>query len=114
MTPVVLYEVKNPIGSRRRFERLAGGGYAYVFLDDAVTIELRYLRREHGVQHAEVDVQCQWAGAGHHEWHLSCADLNLSSQSARKSLAKYCAERSHSTDTFDWMAAIDGACLETI
>jgi len=112
MTGGVLYAVSEPIGSRRQFERLPGGGYAYVFTDDAVRIELRYLRRDHGV--AEVDVLCSWAGAGHHDGHLSCADLNLSSQSARKALAKYCADRSNSKDTFDWMTAIDGACLETI
>ena len=103
------------IGNRRRFERLPGGGYAYLLVDDCVRIEMRYLRREHGVLHAEADVQCTWAGADHHEGHLSCADLNLSSQTARKSLAKYCEARSKTKPAdFDWMGVIDGACLETI
>lgn len=81
-------------GDRRTLERLPGGGYAYVLVDDAVRIEARYLRRDHGALHAEVDVQCEWAGASRHGKSLSCADLNLSSQAARKSLAKHCGERS--------------------
>lgn len=97
-------------------DRLPGGGYAYTLPDDAVRIEARYLRRDHGQLHAEVDVQCEWIGASRHGKSLSCADLNLSSQTARKSLAKHCAERSHTKadDPFDWMQAIDGACLEVI
>jgi hypothetical protein len=86
-----------------------------VFPDDAIRIEARYLRRDHGALHAEVDVQCEWAGASRHGKSLSCADLNLSSQTARKSLAKYCGERAHTkAEDFDWMGAIDGACLEVI
>lgn len=104
-----------PIGDRRTFEKLAGGGYAYVLVDDAVRVELRYLRREHGHLHAEADVKCEWAGALRHGDSLSCADLNLSSQSARRSLGKYCAERAKTRpDDFDWMGAIDAACLEVI
>jgi hypothetical protein len=96
-------------------ERLPGGGYAYVFLDDGIRIEARYLRRDHSALHAEVDVQCDWAGASRHGRSLSCADLNLSSQTARKTLAKYCAERAHSrVEDFDWMGAVDSACLEVI
>ena len=97
-------------------ERLPGGGYAYTLRQDAVRIEARYLRRDHGSLHAEVDVQCEWIGAARHGKSLSCADLNLSSQTARRSLAKHCAERSKTKadDGFDWMAAIDGACLEVI
>jgi hypothetical protein len=102
-------------GSRAQLETLPGGGYAYVMLDDGVRIELRYLRREHGHLHAEVDVQCTWAGAAHHRGSLSCADQNLSSQTARKTLAKHCAERAHTKpEDFDWLKAVDGASLETI
>jgi hypothetical protein len=105
----------DPPSDRGSFERLPGGGYVYSLIDDRVRIELRYLRREHGALHAEADVQCTWAGACHHKGSLSCADLNVSSQAARKSLAKHCAERSKTSgNEFDWMGAIDGACLELI
>jgi hypothetical protein len=106
------------VGDRRILERLPGGGYAYVLLDDAVRIEARYLRREHGhLLHAEVDVRCEWGDLRkrQHNGSLSCADLNLSSQSARKALAKYCGERAQTkADAFDWPGAIDAACLEVI
>jgi hypothetical protein len=73
------------------------------------------LRRASGQLYAEVDVQCSWAGVRRHNDSISCADLNLSSQSARKALAKYCAERAQTKpDAFDWAGAIDAACLETI
>jgi integrase len=112
---MVLAEVTAPIGSRTRFVRLPGGGYVYDLIDEAVTIELRYLRREHGHLYAEVDVQCSWADVRRHNGSISCADHNLSSQTARKSLAKYCAERAKTKpDDFDWMGAIDASCLETI
>jgi hypothetical protein len=105
-----------PIGDRRVLERLPGGGYAYALIDDGVRIEARYLRREHGhLLHAEVDVQCTWGGVNRHGKSLSCADLNLSSQTARKTLAKHCEQRAKTKpDDFDWMGAIDGACLEII
>ena len=91
--PVTVDEIRRTTTIRTTFDRLPGGGYAYTLIDDAVRIEVRYLRRDHGQLHAEVDVQCDWAGARRHEGSLSCADLNLSSQPARKSLAKYCGER---------------------
>ncbi len=108
--------MSEPVGDRRLLEPLSGGGYAYTLVDEAVRIEARYLRREHGHQlHAEVDVQCSWAGVSRHGKSLSCGDLNLSSQVARKSLAKHCAERAHTKpDDFDWMGAVDAACLEII
>ena len=56
---------------RRELQRMAGGGYAYILLDDAIRIEARYLRRDHGALHAEVDVQCEWAGASRHGKSLS-------------------------------------------
>src|SRR5215207_267179 len=102
------------IGSRWQFVRLAGGGYAYELIDDASRIELRYLRRASGQLHAEVDVQCAFALRRRPNNTISCADLNLSSQSARKSLAKYCEDRAGTKDTIDWMGAVDAACLETI
>jgi len=102
-------------GSRTSFEALPGGGYAYVLLDENVRVELRYLRREHGHLHAEVDVRCTWSGVTHHRGSLSCADQNLSSLTARKTLAKHCADRAKTKPAdFDWQAAIDAACLETI
>lgn len=97
-------------------ERLPGGGWAYALPADAIRVEARYLRREHGQQlHAEVDVQCEWAGAKRHGRSLSCADLNLSSQTARKALAKHCTERAQAPRAeFDWMGVVDAACLEII
>jgi hypothetical protein len=62
-----------------------------------------------------VDVQCEWAGVLSHGKTLSCADLNLSSQTARKTLAKHCADRARTkAGEFDWMGVIDAACLEII
>src|SRR4029453_8465555 len=80
--------VMEPIGDRRRLERLAGGGYAYELIDEPLRIEFRYLRRDHGQLHAEVDVRCQWAGVATHKASLSCADMNISSLPTRKTLAK--------------------------
>jgi hypothetical protein len=104
-----------PIGDRRTFQKLPGGGYIYKLVDDGVAIEVRYLRRIAGQLHAELDVRCEWAGAQHRDGRLSCADLNLSSQPARRGLAKYCAERARTKpNDFDWMGVIDAACIETI
>ena len=104
-----------PIGNRRAFDKLPGGGYAYTMTDDAVRVEVRHLRREFRQLHAEVDVLCDWAGASRHNSSLSRADLNLSSQTARRGLAKYCAERAHTKpDDFDWMGLIDATCIEVI
>ena len=104
-----------PSGNRRASDRLPGGGYAYTLLDDAVRVEVRYVRREWRQLHAEVDVLCDWAGAQRHNSSLSRADLNLSSQTARKALAKHCAERAHTKpDDFDWMGVIDSTCIEVI
>jgi hypothetical protein len=47
-----------PIGDRRAFDRLPGGGYAYTLIDDLVRVEVRYLRWEFRQLHAEVDVLC--------------------------------------------------------
>jgi hypothetical protein len=102
-------------GSRAHLEALPGGGYAYDLIDEGVRIELRYLRRERGQLHGEVDVQCTWAGVANHRGSLTCADQNLSSQPARRTLAKHCADRAKTKpEDFDWLKAIDGACLETI
>jgi hypothetical protein len=107
--------VTEPIGDRRILQTLPGGGFGYSLIDDAVRIEARYLRRQSGLLHAEVDVICDWAGAKRHQGSLSCADLNLSSQAARKALAKYCAERAGTKPAdFDWPGVLDAACIEII
>jgi hypothetical protein len=95
-------------------ERLAGGGYAYLPSDDLVRVEARFLRRDGHQLHAEIDVQCEWAGVSRHGKSLSCADLNLSSQTARKTLAKHCSDRAKTKDEFDWLGIMDAACLEII
>jgi hypothetical protein len=109
-------------GNRRTFARLPGGGYVYTLLDEGVRVEVRHLRRAWGAMHAEVDVQCEWAGALRHGLSLSCADLNLSLQDARVKLANYCARRSRSEEhvprdeqpQFDWVGVIDAACIQTL
>ena len=106
-----------PIGNRRQLDRLPGGGWKYTFLDDGVTIEFRYLRREHRQLHAECAVLCQWAGVHHHQGAISRADLNLSSLTARNSLAKFVAKQAHTNEddpTFNWTNAIHAACIEVI
>lgn len=102
-------------GDRREFAKLPGGGYVYRLLDEAVEVEVRYLRRKDAVQHGEVDVRCSWADARHYNGSLSCSDVNLSSQTARKTLAHYCADRARTTpESFDWQHVIDAACLSVI
>jgi hypothetical protein len=103
------------VGNRRLFQPLPGGGYALTLLDDGVRIEIRHLRRERHQLHGEVDVQCEWAGARTFEGSLSCADLNLSSQSARDARGKYCAARARTkSEEFDWCGALDEACRRVI
>lgn len=106
-----------PIGDRRRFDRLPGGGYAYELIDEPLRFEFRYLRRKDGLVHGEVDVQCHWAGVKttHTRGSLSCAEQNISSQTARRTLAKYCAEVAKTKPAdFNWFEAVDAACLEVI
>lgn len=103
------------IGDRRVTERLPGGGWSYVFVDEGIRVEARYLRSDHGQVYAEVTVLADWAGATRHNGSLSCAYQNLSSLTARKSLARYCAERAKTKpEDFDWQAAIESACIEII
>ena len=89
------FATTNPqqVGNRRLFQLLAGGGYALTLLDDGVRVEVRHLRRERHQLHGEVDVLCEWAGVRTFNGSLSCADLNLSSQSARDARGKYCARQ---------------------
>jgi len=110
----VLSEVTTPIGSRWKFLRLAGGGYAYELTDEGSRIELRYLRRERGQLIAEVDVLCPFAARRRPNNTIVCGDLILSSLSHRRSWAKHCADRAETEDSMDWQDAIDGACIETI
>lgn len=103
------------IGDRRVLERIPGGGWAYVFVDEGVRVEARYLRSDHGQLYGEVDVRADWAGATRHKGSLSCAYQNLSSVSARSALAKRCAAFAKTTpDAYDWQGAIEAACAEII
>lgn len=107
--------VVQPIGDRRVLERLPGGGYAYVLIDESIRIEARHLRRERGGLHAEIDVQCTWAGVLRHRNSLTVADWNLSSQPSRKTLAKHCEVRAKTKpEDFDWLGSIDAAAIEII
>lgn len=103
------------IGDRRVIEHLPGGGWAYVFVDEGVRVEARYLRSDHGQLYGEVDVRADWAGATRHKGSLSCAYQNLHSLTARRALAKHCADRAKTTpEAYDWSAAIESACIEII
>lgn len=103
------------IGDRRVIERIPGGGWAYVFVDEGVRVEARYLRADHGQLYGEVDVRADWAGATRHKGSLSCAYQNLHSLTARRALAKHCAARAKTPpDAYDWPAAIESACIEII
>lgn len=105
-----------PIGNRKLFQRLTGG-YGLTLVDEGVRVEVRYLRREHGTLVGEMDVLCEWAGASTYlgEGSLSCADLNLSSQTARNGRGKYCAERAKTLPgAFDWTGVIDEMCRRVI
>jgi hypothetical protein len=107
--------MSEPIGNRRAFERLPGGGYRLTLIDDAVCVEVRHLRRERHQLIGEMNVRCEWAGASVYNGSLSCADMNLSSQSAREGRGKYCAARAHSRpQDFDWPGVIDEACRRVI
>ena len=103
-----------PIGNRRNFTDLPGGGYALTFIDEGVRVEVRHLRRERHQLFGEIDVQCDWAGARSFEGSLSCADLNLSSQTARDARGKYCAARARVDSQFDWAGVIDEMCRRVI
>ena len=104
-----------PIGNRKLFQPLAGGGYGFTLIDDDVRIEVRHLHRRDHSLYGEVDVQCDWAGTQNFERSLSCANQNLSSQTARTSLAKYCARRAKTgPDDFDWEGVVDEACRRVI
>jgi hypothetical protein len=101
----------------RIFVRPRGGGYALTDVPGDVRVEIRHLRRSYHQLHGEVDVQCGWHGAltlGENR-SVFCADVNLSSQQARSSCAKYCEARAQSKPgEFDWPGLIDDACLRTI
>jgi hypothetical protein len=113
-TPSIDMFGPEPVGSRTLFERLPDG-YVFELVDDSVRIEFRHLRRDWRQMHAEVDVRCAWAGVRHYKGSLSCADLNLSSQTARTGLATHLGKRAKTkADEFDWAGAIDAACLEVI
>jgi hypothetical protein len=110
------------VGNRRVLTTLPGGGYSYALRDEGVAIEVRRLRWERYQLFGEVDVLCQWHGVQAHQQpdseiggSLSCADLNLSAQSAREARAKFCQQRARSAaGAFDWIGAIDDACREVI
>jgi hypothetical protein len=100
------------IGDRRSLSRLGGGGHVYELVDDAVRVEGRHLYRERGHVYAETTVIAPWAGVKNP---LSSSIVNISSQAARKSLAKYCGERAKTKPTdFDWHDVIDSACIAFI
>ena len=99
------FGVSQPVGNRRTFERLPGGGYAYTLIDDGVRIELRYLRRERGQLYAEVDVQCDWAGAHAPRVEPVLRRPEPLQPAGAQGLAKYCARAGEDAepDAFDWL-----------
>jgi hypothetical protein len=105
--------MSEPIGNRRIFQPLAGGGYGFSLIDDGVLVEIRRVRIERHQVFGEVNVICEWAGASTFQdtKSISCADLNLSSLPAISARAKHCAARAKSRpQDFDWLGALDDAC----
>ncbi len=98
------------------FTKLPGGGYILELPNEAIRVELRHLRRERHHLHGEIDVRCEWAGARTFLGSLICAtDIDLSSQTSRRGIAKHCAERAQTkTDDFDWQLAIDAVATMAI
>lgn len=100
----------------RLFLELPGGGYVLTSPDEGVRIEVRHLRRAFHQLHGEVDVTCDWSDAmtSNGQRSLSCADLNLSSQTTRAARATYCGQRTKSRQDFDWPGLIDDFCQRVI
>jgi len=101
--------------SARTLVALPGEGYALI--TDDVRLEFRLLRRERYHLHGELRVECQWAGAQRFNGStlIGCADLDLSSQSARNHCAKHYAQRARTKpEDFDWIGLIDEACVQVI
>jgi hypothetical protein len=106
-----------PVGNRRTFQRLPGGGYVLDWVDEAVSVEVRFLRRSWHRLYGEADVKCEWASVASRALNhsISCADLELSSQAAREARAKYCERRAGGKPgEFDWIGLVDEACRRVI
>ncbi|MGE3511959.1 MAG: hypothetical protein AB7N65_24105, partial [Vicinamibacterales bacterium] len=102
-----------PIGDRRVFQPLHGGGYGLTFPDDLVMIEARHVRREFSKLLAEVTVRCEWANARTYEGVLGFTTLDLSSQAARHGFAKSLQDRcGMPQDSFDWTGALDQLAIQ--
>ncbi len=109
------------IGNRRAFEPLPGGGYVLALVDDGVRIEVRDLHRRDHALIAEVTILAEWAGVPliNGRRAITSALQNLSSQTARNTLAKHCALRGKTFekdggDVFGWAEKIDDACVRVI
>jgi hypothetical protein len=97
------------------FSRLAGGGYLLDLTREAVRLEIRHLRRERQQLVGELNVRCDWAGARTSYGSLACTDINLSSLTTRRAIAKHCADRARTKpDDFDWQWALDTLAALTI
>jgi hypothetical protein len=97
------------------FARLPGGGYLLDLTREAVRLEIRHLRRERQQLVGELNVRCDWAGARTSYGSLACTDINLSSLTTRRAIAKHCADRARTKpDDFDWQWPIDTLAQLTI
>ena len=98
---------------RKIWSPLAVGGYAFALPDQGVRLDFRYLRHDRHHLHAELDVQCDWPGAKGVAGSLTCADITVSSPSARERRAQTCQKRGK-RDDFDWLSVIDEGCPRVI
>lgn len=100
--------MSEPVGSRRIFQRLSGGGWGLTFPDDGVMLEARYTRREFSKLLAEVTVRVEWKDAKTFDGTLGFTTLDLTSQSARETFARHLDKRDGMpANAFDWTGAID-------
>jgi hypothetical protein len=102
--------MSDPIGSRRTFERLPGGGYVLALVDDGVRVEARICAVNHDASRR---------GCHHLAWHgarrPACSDLNLSSQTARTSRGEvHRRTGAYQGCRFDWQDVIDDFCVRVI
>lgn len=89
-----------------RFAVIDGGRYRME--GSGCTLEIDYLRREHGQLKGELMVRCDLPGAlTFHGGVLAVGDINLSAPRTRQSHAKYLAARAQTGDEVDWTGLLE-------
>jgi hypothetical protein len=88
--------------------------YVMTVTDIGVTFDLDRVRRDHNEFWGELIVTCTLKGAKTIEGILSAADVNLSSQQARTTRAKYLNERAQTKAEIDWVGLTEEFCQRVI